>query len=99
MTARASGGIWLGLILLALPLWASCQGLRAYDSTTRTIRLREAPVPVTCRRGPNLVPCVLLLRDDWEALVIAYKAQCLQLGGSPAQCQTLDPSLPLDTPR
>jgi hypothetical protein len=34
---------------------------------------------------------VVLLTDDWEALVIDYKAKCLQLGGSPAACQTVPP--------
>lgn len=66
----------------------SCQGLRAFDSTARTMRLTEDPVDVTCRRGETHDACVLLLRRDWEALVIAYKALCLQLGGSPANCQT-----------
>ena len=77
-----------GLILCAL-LSSACSPVhRAYDSTARTIRLREAPVIVPCHRGEEMTECAVLLRQDWEALVITLKAQCLQLGGSAAACQT-----------
>ena len=77
-----------GLILLVL-LSSGCSLVpRAYDSTARTIRLREAPVDTHCSRGADHAECVLLLKQDWEALVIDYKAKCLQLGGSPSACQT-----------
>lgn len=87
MTARARGRISRGAILLVPLLLVSCQTLRVYDSTARTIRLREAPIPARCHRGVEARDCTVLLTQDWEALVIDYKAKCLQLGGSPAACQ------------
>ena len=33
-------------------------------------------------------PCVVLAREDWEAIVRELKAACLALGGSPEACQT-----------
>lgn len=86
-----TGKIVRGLILLAPLCLVSCQGGRAFDSTARTIRLREAPVPVPCHRGDRADECVVLLKQDWEALVIDYKGKCLQLGGAPAACQTEPP--------
>ena len=61
---------------------------RAFDPTARTIRLTEAPVDWPCHRGAQATECVMLLKRDWETLVISYKAQCLQLGGTPDACQT-----------
>lgn len=91
MTARARGRMLRGLILLALLLSACSHMPRAFDSTARTMRLTESPIEVVCVRGETRDACVLLLKRDWEALVIAHKAQCLQLGGSPAACQTVTP--------
>lgn len=79
-----------GLILFALLASACSPVHRVYDSTARTIRLRETPLPVECQRGEQLDKCVLMLEQDWETLVIDYKGKCLQLGGTPAACQTED---------
>jgi len=89
MTGRASGGIWRGAILLVPLLLVSCQTLRSYDSTARTIRLRAAPREAPCHQGAQAATCVVVLQQDWETLVIDYKAKCLQLGGSPEHCQTV----------
>lgn len=35
-----------------------------------------------------MASCIQLLQEDWEDLVIDYKAKCLLLGGKPAQCWT-----------
>lgn len=88
MTERGNGRWLLGLILAAL-LSSACSTVpRAYDSTARVIRLRESPVPTLCRRGTVVDECVVLLKQDWETLVISYKGMCLQLGGSAQACQT-----------
>jgi hypothetical protein len=80
------------ITLLAVLFSSACStGLRVYDSTARVIRLREAPVPAPCWRGDQVNECVVLLTQDWEALVIDYKAKCLQLGGSASACQTTGP--------
>jgi len=88
MTAQARGRWRRGAILAVPLLLASCQGLRGYDSQARTIKLHEGPISATCIRGGAPAACVVLMREDWEALVIDYKAKCLQLGGSPHNCQT-----------
>ena len=85
---RARGVTRLGLTLLVLVSSACSQGARAFDSTTRTILLKEVSVPVECRRGEQIEECMLLLKQDWEAVVISYKSMCLRLGGAPAACQT-----------
>jgi hypothetical protein len=88
LTVLAHGRRWRGVILCAL-LSSACSPMhKGYDSTARTIRLHEAPLAVACERGTRTDECVLLLKADWEALVIDYKAKCLQLGGSPVNCQT-----------
>lgn len=87
-SGRASGAMLLGLILL-VPLLSACsQAQRAYDSTTRTILLVEAPVVVPCRRGEQMDDCMLVLKQDWENLIISYKSMCLRLGGADTACQT-----------
>lgn len=80
----------LGLTLPVLLLSGCSLVRRGYDPTTRTIRLREAPLPVKCWRGAVMDECVEMLEQDWETLVIDYKAKCLQLGGSPVACQTVE---------
>ena len=94
LTARAHGKIWLGVTLLATLNLACSLMPRAYDSTARTIRLREAPLRRPCHAGAEALTCVVLLERDWQALVIDYQAKCLQLGGSPEACQTVPAPAP-----
>ena len=87
---RLPCGWRLHVLILGVLLLSACSLVpRAFDSSTRTIRLREAPAEVLCGRGASTVPCLLILQEDWEDLVIDYKAKCLLLGGSPERCQTI----------
>lgn len=95
---RGSGALRRGLILLALLSWGCSPVTRAFDPAARTIRLREAPVDFACSVGTAPAACALLLKADWEALVIDYKAKCLQLGGAPVACQTAPPAAEVQRP-
>ena len=88
-STRSAPSAWRrAAILCALLLSGCCPALGASDSLARTLRLREAPVPVACERGTQMAECVMMLREDWTALVTDYKALCLRLGGTPEACQT-----------
>jgi hypothetical protein len=80
-----------GVILAGLLTSACSPVQRGYDSTARTFRLREAPIPTPCHRGLQPADCVVLLKQDYEAIIIDWKAKCLQLGGSAENCQTTLP--------
>jgi len=88
MIGRGSGRIWRGAILLGTLLSACSPAVRGYDSTARTIRLREAPVEVACWIGNRPHECIAVLKQDWQTVVISYEAMCVQLGGSAANCHT-----------
>ena len=88
MTALGNGRIWLGAILAGSLLWGCSPALRGFDSTARTIRLREAPVEVPCWIGNRPHDCIAVLKQDWQTVVISYEAMCLQLGGSAVNCHT-----------
>ncbi len=61
---------------------------KASDPAARVLILREAPVEVPCSRGEGEATCVLLLREDWQMVVIDWKTKCRQLGGTAEHCQT-----------
>lgn len=88
MCGKGSGGRWRGLILIGLLVSGCSLPLRVLDSSVRTIRLREAPLKAPCFLGPNLVTCVVVFEQDWQTLIIDYKAKCIRLGGTPKNCQT-----------
>lgn len=87
-TPQNSGWTLYALILSVLLLSACSLVPKVFDSSTRVIQLREAPLTVPCERGVTMASCIQLLQEDWEDLVIDYKAKCLLLGGKPAQCWT-----------
>lgn len=81
----------LGAALLSLAVWAGSSGcaltLHPWSYRVQIPELRAAPVELGCRVGGTPDICLLVLREDWEALVRELKAACLALGGTPRECQ------------
>lgn len=87
---RLPCGWRLHALILIVLLSSACSLIpKVFDSSVRVIQLREVPLSLPCERGASTTTCTMLLQEDWEDLVIDYKAKCLQLGGSAAQCQTI----------
>lgn len=80
------------LALLAAALISGCAPKLPSSATTgyRVIipPLAVQPVARECHVGDRWLPCVLILRDDYEALIRALKGACLALGQSDEECQT-----------
>lgn len=79
---------WSGRLALAgILTLAGCAGLASLPSYRVTI----PDVPVTelgCTVRDQPRECLMLLKGDFEALVIELKAACLALGGDKITCQT-----------
>jgi len=88
--------VWNGgwLLWATLPLLLSCaHGASGLPSNPLLPPVLDAdPVPMVCQVDDLAEQCVIVTKRDWEALVIAVKAACLQTGGSKAQCQIAAPA-------
>ena len=85
---RVSGrlGRWLILSLLFVSACAPALGPSPYRVTLP--QPKANPLRVACQVAGEPDECVLLLREDFQALVIELKAACLALNGSEDACQT-----------
>jgi hypothetical protein len=82
------GSVWPWLILPALLVYGCSPALQASDPRTRLPILQGEPMERPCWFGDRKAACVMLLKADWELLVIDLKEKCVSLGGTPANCQT-----------
>lgn len=50
--------------------------------------MKAYPLRVECKLQGQPAECVMLLMEDFKALVIELKAACIALNGSEEACQT-----------
>mgnify|MGYP001612345998 CR=1 FL=1 len=84
---RVSGrlGRWLILSLLLVSACAPALGPSPYRVTPP--QLKSYPLRVECKVDGRPAECVMLLMEDFRAIVIELKAACLALNGSEDACQ------------
>ena len=84
---RATGRLarWLILSLLLVSACAPALGPSPYRVTPP--QLKSYPLRVECKVDGRPAECVMLLMEDFRAIVIELKAACLALNGSEDACQ------------
>lgn len=81
------------LLLVASAAISGCAaGRLPWSYRVRIPELRAAPIEVNCLLGGQPAECVLVLKPDWEDVVLELKAACLAVGGTPKECQAELPS-------
>lgn len=83
---RLKGGALAALLAANLSGCAGIRHLPAYE--VRIPALTAVPYDLECDADDGSVrQCVMLLREDYDAIVRELKAACLALGGSERDCQ------------
>lgn len=88
MRCKLSSGRWLLLPVLTAVLVSACATpltQSRYQVRVPTLAARPLAVPCSDRTGAHT--CVVLLQDDYAAIVRELKAACLANRQSAAECQ------------
>lgn len=85
---RSRGKRGLAGLLMAALISGCAAGVAPSPYRVTIPVLSAPPRTVPCALGGRADRCLVILEDDYRALIVELKAACLALGGTPEACQT-----------